>query len=134
MYVRAACVCCKSSSSTATTSRLRDARKYIRRNYMMTRENRDGRDPRRSSASRKLTTVERCEIQEEVLRLKNPEYFQRETDRGERFSEGFSKTDGRFVLSSSSLCLFLDPRETRVPLSSRFEGLLAIVSARTRVE
>lgn len=130
--VRAACCMC-----VCATSRRRRRRRRRWHRVCETHENTfaeiiwwrakigTGWDPRgrSSSASRKLTTKEIREIQEEVPRLKNPEYFpERERRIGERFSEGFSETDGRFVLSSPSLCLFLDPRETRVPPSSRLGG------------
>lgn len=131
------CTCCVLHVCVCATSRRRRRRRRRWHRVCETHENTfaeiiwwrakigTGWDPRgrSSSASRKLTTKEIREIQEEVPRLKNPEYFpERERRIGERFSEGFSETDGRFVLSSPSLCLFLDPRETRVPPSSRLGG------------
>lgn len=77
----------------------------------------DARKSRRSGASRKLTTVKRYEIEESELDSKIPN-ISRERDGGicGRIF-GDRRTDGRFVLLSPSLRLFLDPRETRVPLS-----------------
>jgi len=83
----------------------------------------DARKSRRSGASRKLTTVKRYEIEESELDSKIPNISrerERERERdGGIFGRIFGdrRTDGRFVLLSPSLRLFLDPRETRVPLS-----------------
>lgn len=97
---------------------------------------RDGREPRRRSSFPDNWRFQRDSrsVEEEVLRLENLGYFRRERETAAS-SEGFSETDGEgFVLSSSSLCLFLDPCEIRVSLSSRFDEPLAIVSVRTCVE
>lgn len=135
------CACCK-SASTATTSRLRDVRKYIQSKLYDDVENRrDGREPRRGEEEEKqfpdnwrLQRDSRLVV-EEVFRLENLGYFRREREREETAisSKGFSETNGS-CYRHRRLCLFLDPREIRVPLSNRFDEPLPIVSVRTRVE